>query len=266
MLSRKHFQSENFKQNSSSAKHEECPSLTLRTGSGSSRGCCSNGTGTRIVTVLCVALAVATCVGRHCEATSTDSPRVVGNGTSDIRSIRDGSVADASGSGNSINVNNSNRGAGEGGATQSRSSPSQNSNVVAANFSTVAPTRSNPSNDTGGGGARRPYYLELQDAVEGEATAKERAMYVQQLETNFAKLKRRIPIYQNEFAVHIPSGAEVADRIAHKYGFENMGQVRHSRAEETEILFHRRYAVVVVGGGREELRWERHISRQSPSD
>lgn len=69
-----------------------------------------------------------------------------------------------------------------------------------------------------------PYLAE--DAVEGEATAKERQQYVQQLEMNFAKLKRRIPIYQNEFAVHIPTGAEVADRIAHKYGFQNMGQVR----------------------------------------
>lgn len=74
-------------------------------------------------------------------------------------------------------------------------------------------------------------YLEIQDqdAVQGEVTAKERAMYVQQLEMNFAKLKRRLPIYQNEFAVHIPSGAEVADRIAHKYGFENMGQVRMTK-------------------------------------
>lgn len=33
------------------------------------------------------------------------------------------------------------------------------------------------------------------------------------------------PIYQNEFALYIPKGADVADRIADKFGFTNMGQV-----------------------------------------
>lgn len=33
------------------------------------------------------------------------------------------------------------------------------------------------------------------------------------------------PIYGNEFAVHVPSGAEAADAIAVKHGFVNMGQV-----------------------------------------
>lgn len=36
---------------------------------------------------------------------------------------------------------------------------------------------------------------------------------------------RRTPIYQNEFAVYIPSGSETADSIAAKYGFTNAGQV-----------------------------------------
>lgn len=36
---------------------------------------------------------------------------------------------------------------------------------------------------------------------------------------------RRDPIYQNEFAVFIPDGVDVADRIAGKHGFSNMGQV-----------------------------------------
>lgn len=36
---------------------------------------------------------------------------------------------------------------------------------------------------------------------------------------------RRDPIYQNEFAVYIPDGVDVADRIAGKHGFSNMGQV-----------------------------------------
>lgn len=218
MFPRKHFQSETFKQNSSSAKHEECsemrPSFTTAvSGRTNSNGGVGNGTssGNRIVTVLCVAFVIATLVSGSCAATSTDSQNV--NGTSDIRSIRDGDYGG----------NNSNSRAGEEQPKQS-GSPSLHSNLVAANFSTVAPIRS-PANDTDAAAAPQ-YYLELQDAVEGEATAKERAMYVQQLETNFAKLKRRIPIYQNEFAVHIPSGAEVADRIAHKYGFENMGQVR----------------------------------------
>lgn len=37
---------------------------------------------------------------------------------------------------------------------------------------------------------------------------------------------RRDPIYQNEFAVYIPDGVDVADRIAGKHGYNNMGQVR----------------------------------------
>lgn len=36
---------------------------------------------------------------------------------------------------------------------------------------------------------------------------------------------RRTPIYQNEFAVYVPSGSETADSIAAKYGFTNGGQV-----------------------------------------
>lgn len=35
----------------------------------------------------------------------------------------------------------------------------------------------------------------------------------------------RQPMYTNEFAVHIPAGKEMADLIANKYGFINMGQV-----------------------------------------
>lgn len=38
------------------------------------------------------------------------------------------------------------------------------------------------------------------------------------------KLKR-LPIYQNEFAVYIPNGADMADYVAEKHGFSNMGQV-----------------------------------------
>lgn len=33
------------------------------------------------------------------------------------------------------------------------------------------------------------------------------------------------PIYSNEFAIHIPAGAEMADLVAAKHGFTNMGQV-----------------------------------------
>uniref|UniRef100_A0A182XV28 Peptidase S8 pro-domain domain-containing protein n=1 Tax=Anopheles stephensi TaxID=30069 RepID=A0A182XV28_ANOST len=36
---------------------------------------------------------------------------------------------------------------------------------------------------------------------------------------------RPAAIYMNEFAVYIPRGGDVADSIAHKYGFSNMGQV-----------------------------------------
>uniref|UniRef100_A0A182QVN1 Peptidase S8 pro-domain domain-containing protein n=1 Tax=Anopheles farauti TaxID=69004 RepID=A0A182QVN1_9DIPT len=35
---------------------------------------------------------------------------------------------------------------------------------------------------------------------------------------------RPAAIYMNEFAVYIPRGVDVADSIAHKYGFSNLGQ------------------------------------------
>lgn len=37
---------------------------------------------------------------------------------------------------------------------------------------------------------------------------------------------RRSPVYHNEFAVYIPNGAAIADSVADKHGFTNMGQVR----------------------------------------
>lgn len=40
---------------------------------------------------------------------------------------------------------------------------------------------------------------------------------------------RRSPIYQNEFAVYIPSGDAAADEVAAKHGFSNEGQVRADR-------------------------------------
>lgn len=41
---------------------------------------------------------------------------------------------------------------------------------------------------------------------------------------NLNKIRRQT-IYQNEFALYIPKGADVADSIADKFGFTNMGQV-----------------------------------------
>lgn len=38
-------------------------------------------------------------------------------------------------------------------------------------------------------------------------------------------IRRKEPLYSNEFAVHIPTGKEVADTIASKHGFLNRGQV-----------------------------------------
>ncbi|XP_075157350.1 furin-like protease 2 isoform X2 [Haematobia irritans] len=45
----------------------------------------------------------------------------------------------------------------------------------------------------------------------------------------------RRPLYTNEFAVHIPAGPEIADIIADKYGFTNMGQIG---ALKDYYLFH----------------------------
>ncbi|XP_043278342.1 furin-like protease 2 isoform X2 [Venturia canescens] len=36
---------------------------------------------------------------------------------------------------------------------------------------------------------------------------------------------RRTPIFMNEFAVHVPGGNEIADRVAAKHGFLNKGQI-----------------------------------------
>ena len=40
-----------------------------------------------------------------------------------------------------------------------------------------------------------------------------------------ALAERPQPIFQNQFAVHIPSGRADADEIADKHGFVNMGKV-----------------------------------------
>lgn len=48
--------------------------------------------------------------------------------------------------------------------------------------------------------------------------------FEQLLRRSSNKLKRD-PVYQNEFAVYVPGGADVADSIASKHGFTNMGQV-----------------------------------------
>lgn len=42
----------------------------------------------------------------------------------------------------------------------------------------------------------------------------------------FAICESRLsPVYQNQFAVHIPQGNVSADEIASKHGFKNLGQV-----------------------------------------
>lgn len=33
------------------------------------------------------------------------------------------------------------------------------------------------------------------------------------------------PIFHNQFAVHVPAGEEIADSIAAKHGFTNLGKV-----------------------------------------
>lgn len=43
--------------------------------------------------------------------------------------------------------------------------------------------------------------------------------------TSFVLAKRQQPIYQNQFAVYIPSGRDDADLVADKHGFVNLGQV-----------------------------------------
>lgn len=45
------------------------------------------------------------------------------------------------------------------------------------------------------------------------------------IENSNGRTLKRSPIYQNEFAVYVPSGMDVADGVASKHGFTNMGQV-----------------------------------------
>lgn len=47
---------------------------------------------------------------------------------------------------------------------------------------------------------------------------------------------RHSPIFQNEFAVYVPNGEEMADSIAGKYGFSNMGQVSFAVRRRTIII------------------------------
>lgn len=47
---------------------------------------------------------------------------------------------------------------------------------------------------------------------------------------------RRSPIFQNEFAVYIPSGDAAADEVAAKYGFSNEGQVSGKRLIRAEVV------------------------------
>lgn len=49
---------------------------------------------------------------------------------------------------------------------------------------------------------------------------------VNQLEDKLPPSSRPSVIYQNEFAVFIPDGVEMANQIAEKHGFTNLGQVR----------------------------------------
>ncbi|KAL2723281.1 furin-like protease 2 isoform X4 [Vespula maculifrons] len=39
---------------------------------------------------------------------------------------------------------------------------------------------------------------------------------------------RPVPIYSNQFAVHVPEGVEAATEIAEKHGFDNHGQIHIS--------------------------------------
>lgn len=41
---------------------------------------------------------------------------------------------------------------------------------------------------------------------------------------------KRVPIYQNEFAVYVPNGDTTADEVAHRHGFSNMGAVSRQQA------------------------------------
>lgn len=44
---------------------------------------------------------------------------------------------------------------------------------------------------------------------------------------NREAVARQSPIYQNQFAVHIPSGKADADEIAERHGFVNIGKVSY---------------------------------------
>ena len=53
---------------------------------------------------------------------------------------------------------------------------------------------------------------------------------VNRLEDKPSPSSRPSVIYQNEFAVFIPDGIEIANQIAEKHGFTNMGQVRENES------------------------------------
>lgn len=50
---------------------------------------------------------------------------------------------------------------------------------------------------------------------------------------------KRSPIFQNEFAVYVPNGGVMADSIAGKYGFSNMGQVSLDELQHEFYYYYR---------------------------
>ncbi|CAL7948443.1 unnamed protein product [Xylocopa violacea] len=68
---------------------------------------------------------------------------------------------------------------------------------------------------------------------------------------------RSTPIFTNQFAVHVPDGADAAAEIADNYGFDNYGQVR-----STQNL--RQYAnkVSFIANFHNTLHLKKNISKQ----
>lgn len=58
---------------------------------------------------------------------------------------------------------------------------------------------------------------------------------------------RHSPIFQNEFAVYVPNGEDMADSIAGKYGFSNMGQVSlFAVRRRTKTIIYYYYALLCI--------------------
>lgn len=76
--------------------------------------------------------------------------------------------------------------------------------------------------------------------------------YDKDLYSSSSRRLKRTPIYQNEFAVYVPTGSAMADEIAYKHGFTNMGSVSSNSCFSSFMLKYRFYNLITFSNRNEK--------------